>query len=119
MSYTLDFGADAPDQPSVQVATNRGWADLSEWADGLDAGKYPALMHLVDHGWEDDLPAVAADIEKALAEDRPEGDVADTLEGIAKAIRENEKAGFVVVSAGTPTGDEEVAGDEDEAPDLT
>jgi hypothetical protein len=33
-----------------------GWAAVANWQAGLGDGDYPALSHLIENGWEDDLP---------------------------------------------------------------
>jgi hypothetical protein len=33
-----------------------GWAAVANWQAGLGDGDYPTLSHLIENGWEDDLP---------------------------------------------------------------
>jgi hypothetical protein len=46
-----------------------GWAAVANWQAGLSDGDYPALSHLIENGWEDDLPGLEADIQSALKDD--------------------------------------------------
>ncbi len=105
MSYTIDFGPDRPDQPSPQIATNKGWIDLRDWSEGLDGKEYLHLRQLIEHGWQQDLPATIAELAKALEDDPPKGDVADTAEGLLHVLREHETEGYAAINAGTPNGD--------------
>jgi hypothetical protein len=43
-----------------------GWAAVANWQAGLGDGDYPTLSHLIENGWEDDLPGLEADIQSAL-----------------------------------------------------
>jgi hypothetical protein len=46
-----------------------GWAAVANWQAGLGDGDYPALSHLIENGWEDDLPGLEEDIQSALKDD--------------------------------------------------
>jgi hypothetical protein len=46
-----------------------GWAAVANWQAGLSDGDYPALSHLIENGWEDDLPGLEEDIQSALKDD--------------------------------------------------
>jgi hypothetical protein len=46
-----------------------GWAAVANWQAGLGDGDYPTLSHLIENGWEDDLPGLEADIQSALKDD--------------------------------------------------
>jgi hypothetical protein len=46
-----------------------GWAAVANWQAGLSDGDYPTLSHLIENGWEDDLPGLEADIQSALKDD--------------------------------------------------
>jgi hypothetical protein len=46
-----------------------GWAAVANWQAGLGDGDYPILSHLIENGWEDDLPGLEADIQSALKDD--------------------------------------------------
>lgn len=45
------------------------WAAVANWQAGLSDGDYPTLSHLIENGWEDDLPGLEADIQSALKDD--------------------------------------------------
>jgi intein/homing endonuclease len=46
-----------------------GWAAVANWQAGLSDGDYPTLSHLIENGWEDDLPGLETDIQSALKDD--------------------------------------------------
>jgi hypothetical protein len=46
-----------------------GWAAVANWQAGLSDGDYPTLSHLIENGWEDDLPGLEEDIQSALKDD--------------------------------------------------
>jgi hypothetical protein len=46
-----------------------GWAAVANWQAGLGDGDYPTLSHLIENGWEDDLPGLEEDIQSALKDD--------------------------------------------------
>lgn len=113
MSYTADFGEDRPDQPSVQIATNRGWADAVRWAEALDADDYPCVRHLADHGWEDDLDGLLDQLRESLEKHPPSSDVDHVCEGLLDAISRHQSEGILVINGGVPTGPIAVASDPD------
>ncbi len=77
MTMTLVSNGEAIDD----LATNSGYGDLIRWIDAQNETEFPLLMHLVDHGWIDDLPGLVAEIEQA----EPDDDVADALDRIKQA----------------------------------
>lgn len=105
MSTTIEFG-DGGKQ--VQVATNKGWIDVADWADDLGSRAnetYPELMHLIDHGESHDMAALVENIDNALANDPPDDDdVRETLAGLRAAVKQNEGEGYAVVSDGFESG---------------
>lgn len=115
MSQTIEF---ADSGTAVQVATNRGWADVLDWADGLENETYQNLLYLIDHGECDDLAGLIDDIDTALAhDDRPDDrTVVKTLRGLRAAVHRCVDAGdfYVVVSDGFESGYDEDDGVEDE-----
>lgn len=108
MSVVIDFGDKGSQWPSVQVATNRGWSDVADWANDLGNRAnetYPNLMHLIDHGDCDELEGLVADIDGALAHDRPDdATVVKTLRGLRAAVKQSEDAPYVLVSDGFESG---------------
>lgn len=97
MSISADFGDDEAGN-SVQIATNRGWQDVIDWADDLDNLRYPALLSLIDHGFSEDIEDVIADIQKALEQDPPHGDINDTLDNLIDVLSKNKSEGIVVIT---------------------
>ena len=118
MSVTVEFGDEREGQPTAQVATNRGWIDVADWADevGNDANaRYPELMQLIDHGASHDLAALIENIDNAVAHDPPDDStVRKTLKGLRANVMQNETEEYVLVSDGFASGYED-EGDTEEA----
>ena len=81
------------DGPLDQFASNQGYADLIA---AVQAGKYPALRSLLDHGASEHVPEVVEDLD-ALIEDSDD-DVAHTAEGLRDLIDGQE---LIVITDGT------------------
>jgi len=64
---------------SGPVATAEGWAMFGAWLDDQDAEDYPAALHLWEQGWEDDLDALAAELEAADPDEATARDAAAEL----------------------------------------
>lgn len=78
MSIYTTISAGAP----AFLASNKGWGDFCAWARGLSAKEAPDLLHLVDFGWDEDLPLVAEQLRAGLEGSPPDRDtraVADEL----------------------------------------
>jgi hypothetical protein len=67
------------------------WADIVTWEGQLSDDRYLTLHHLMESGWEDDLPALQQDLSDAMRENPPDGAVGgglqellDILEGRAE-----------------------------------
>lgn len=105
MSVTIEFGDEREGQPVAQVATNRGWVDVADWADDLENETYPNLLHLIDHGECDDLAGLIDDIDSAIAHDRPKDDaVAKTLRGLRAVVAQNQTEAYVIIGDGFHSG---------------
>ena len=105
MSQTITFGEEAA---NVQVATNRGWMDVVDWADGLENDTYPNLLHLIDHGECDDLAGLIDDIDTAIAHDKPDDrTILKTLRGLRAAVHQYQGEPYVIVSDGFHSGFED------------
>ena len=87
MSISIDFGDERPDQPTMQIATNRGWQDVVNWADGLKNEDYPDLLYFIDHCESLEIKGMISDIDKALKQDKPDDHtVVKTLRGLRAAF---------------------------------
>jgi len=108
MSVTIEFGDEIEGQPTAQIATNKGWVDVADWADSLGnkANKdYPELMRLIDHGESHDLKLLIANIDSAVAKNKPQdSSVASTLTGLRDTVKKYEREQYVVVSDGFFSG---------------
>ncbi len=65
-----------------ELGTNSGYSSLIDWVDE-QGDKFPLLAHLIDHGWIDDLPGLA----KELNQTKADGDVADAIDRIREAVK--------------------------------
>jgi hypothetical protein len=102
MSTSISFGES---QATVQVATNRGWIDVVDWADDQSNEAYPTLMTFIDHGQCDDIPAMIGEIDRVFTDDPPDDKtVAKTLRGLRVVCEQNKEAGYVIVSDGFESG---------------
>lgn len=79
----------------ADVATNKGWSDFVEWAEQRNS---TALLHLVEHGWTDDISdlyhVLRADLEKAAPDVRSVG------QGILDAIASVKDGDVLLISDG-------------------
>jgi hypothetical protein len=64
------------------------WAAVATWQAGLNADQYPTLGHLINNGWEDDLPALETDIEGALKDNPPPEGAKSSLEGFLSVLKD-------------------------------
>ena len=54
------------EDPGDQVASNRGWGDFGTWVESLDAGAFPKLSALREHGCAEPVSALRKELAKAL-----------------------------------------------------
>lgn len=57
MSYAVQVDLDEP----AEFASIRGLAEFRAWVEGLDA---PALRHLTEYGWSQEVPRMIAELRK-------------------------------------------------------
>lgn len=69
---------------AAELSSNTGWSQFSDWVNGLDAGEFPALSDFVKSGSTNQPQLVADQIESAVSDSPPDGDVS----GIADSLRE-------------------------------
>lgn len=62
---------DRTDAPA-RLGTDTEWGLFGLWADTLPVAGNEAVLHLWEHGWEDDLEALERQLSLALAEHPPE-----------------------------------------------
>ena len=97
MTYYLIVGG----QEQMPLATTSGWADLKLWSRILTPAAYPQLVHLIDHGWAQQLDSLALEIKKAMLAHAPDTEsVAATLEDLYYAVAYSGEAASVFVSDG-------------------
>jgi hypothetical protein len=84
------------------------WADIVTWEGQLPADKYLTLHHLMESGWEDDLPALQQDLSDAMRENPPAGAVENGLQELLNILEgraEGDKA--VAIALNGEEGEEE------------
>lgn len=95
----LDTGA------QVQAGSNSGWGDFTRWIDTLDANDYAELVHLVEHGWCQDLPALTKQLGKAVESAKPDADAANIGRAVAMLASSGTGDGVMVISNGMTPDD--------------
>lgn len=68
MAYSIQIG----ETGFHQLASNAGYADFGSWIEGLDHEKYPDLVHLYEHGWNDEAADIQKELAAALKSDSPD-----------------------------------------------
>ena len=84
----------------VQVATNLGWSEFSEWALACSVDDYPWLHHLVTFGFANESGDLAAEIRHALENSSPAADVKSVADGLIKYLEAVPDAEIVLISNG-------------------
>lgn len=72
------------EEEASELSSNTGWSQFLEWASILDKNEFPDLIDFSDSGTTSDLQKVSDQIESAIEDSPPDGDVA----GIAKSLRD-------------------------------
>jgi len=93
---SLYLNTDAGQQYSL--ATVAGWGLVGEWADHLDAAKYPEMVHLWEYGWCQDVPALRSEV--GTAPPPHDRNTAHTLDTLSETLRHIPDDAAVVVSDG-------------------
>lgn len=86
MGYSLNLGT-VDTQPLASIT---GWSDVTEWSQSADESEYAELLHLIDHGWADDLPALESQAAQAAGD--ADGSVKTTLANLAALLKNRPKA---------------------------
>ncbi len=68
-AVTIYFDASGNAGP---VGTVDAWESFGGWLETLDADTNQSVLHLFEQGWEDDLPALAAQLTAALKDSPPD-----------------------------------------------
>lgn len=79
-------------------SSTQGWKDVADWADDLDEDKFEELVHLVEHGYSEELETVAAQIAEAIQENAPSEEVGKTLLELLELL--SGETGEVVINNG-------------------
>lgn len=93
MACHLAFNTGSEEHP---LATLAGWGDFCRYVDTLPADDFGQLVHLVEHGWCQQLAALTVEIERALAQVPPAApDVAKTARGLLALLQNRPDAATV------------------------
>ncbi len=103
----MSFEAVLDTDEAVQVASNTGWFDATDWFETLDMDDYPEIAHLNEHGWNEPSAKVADELDAALESEPPDDDVADTVRGLVKFIRAGDPDAVLVITQGMGEGEED------------
>lgn len=80
MSYYLVVGG----EQWTQVASIGGWKEFREWVENLE--NVNELLHLVNHGWNQNLGKLKNQLVSALNEEKPSANVKGIGEAIVEAL---------------------------------
>ena len=84
--------------PTAEVSSNLGWRDFSRWVESLKGAS--DLKHLCEHGWDEDLDAVAKQLEEGLRDHPPRRDVKPIAEGLLGLLADRGDRDVLVVHSG-------------------
>lgn len=68
------------------VGNENLWTDIVNWEGGLPGDQYLTLHHLMEQGWEDDLPSLLEDLGTAISDHPPVGEVANGIEELVNLL---------------------------------
>lgn len=103
----MSIYAQFDDGEQRHLASNTGWGDIVEWSESLDPAEYPDLIHLCDHGYEQQLDALEQQIHAAVAANPPPDDVRKTLSGLLDTLAVRGGADVLFVTDGMTSDDGE------------
>ncbi len=106
MGYTLNLGSD----DSVPLASLTGWSDVNGWSQSLAESQYSELLHLIDHGWSDDLPRLESQVQAAVGAADSDS-VRSTMRGLLQSLK-SRPAGIETVSVSDGMGPDDGAPDD-------
>lgn len=101
----------------VQVASNLGWSEFCEWVDGTEVDDYPGLHHLRKFGYDNDPDELLADLEHAIEQADPPGDVESVAYGLVDFLHEHQDAEIILVGGGMTSDEPDEDDEEDEESD--
>lgn len=78
------------------LATFRGWADFKLWICGFEDKEFFHTKHLIDHGWDQELPQMLADLQEMLRHNPPTH-IASTIKDLIHTIKSGPKNPEVIV----------------------
>lgn len=78
------------------LATFRGWADFKLWICGFEDKEFFHTKHLIDHGWDQELPQMLEDLQEMLRHNPP-AHIASTIKDLVHTIKSGPKNPDVIV----------------------
>ena len=88
---------------AVPLASIAGWGDVRCWSRGLDEEAHGEVLHLVQHGWSDEVEKLRDQLREARRSHPARGSVAKTLDEFER----NLKGDVVSVTDGIGSDDRE------------
>lgn len=79
-------------------SSTQGWRDVAAWAEELSADDYPEFIHLVEHGFTDDLSKVIPEIRSAMKASVPDASVSATIGELLDLM--SGKSGEMIIDSG-------------------
>jgi hypothetical protein len=93
-----------------QFASNKGWSDVIAWGESLSVDQFPEIAHLCDHGYEQQLYALEAQLSTAVAASPPPEDVVATINNLLDALALRGDADALFITDGMTSAEDEAEG---------
>ncbi len=114
MSIYTSIGGE---EPSF-LSSNLGWSEFCDWADSLPPAAVE-VVHLAEHGWSQNIDALAEQLRAAGNATSPEADVAATIRSLLDAIDARApESESVVITDGLSADDEGDDTDDEDSPNA-
>ena len=94
----MSIYATVNDNEPAFFSSTQGWKDVAEWADDLTEEQFEELIHLVEHGYSEELETVAVQIAEAVQENPPSEEVGKTLIELLELLEG--ETGEVIINSG-------------------
>lgn len=104
----MSIYAQFDDGEQKHLASNLGWSEFCQWAESLDSEQFPEVLHLSQHGWEQELESLIQQLEQSP---EPESEnVGSTRESLIAILSGRGTADVLLVTDGM--GPDDAAGEE-------
>jgi len=81
-----------------RVATNHGWSEFCDWV--RFKGRWPAVLHLTEHGWSEDLVRLEYDLRLGLRSQPPDDDTLRVVANLLNVLKNRGNATVLTVTLG-------------------